>query len=350
MKNKVTVSIKPAGDGCNFKCQYCYEDSAPQKKRIMSVTTMKTMHKAVLGIAEEIKMLWHGGEPLLAGYRFFDAVFDVQAGLAQSFTNNVQTNLSLMNGRFARMFCQADANIGTSIDGPKNIHDRVRKYPNHRGTHSSVMRGVSICRENDLEPGVIATFTRPMVGKEMEVYDFMATNGFNWMLNQMEDGDASGLSTTDDEYADAMINLFETYVTSDGNRMVTLDELIKRVLKFSRNPRHREEGCQGAYLGIDSDGKIYPCVRFTHEDRFSIGNVKDGKPVADLLSNQLIRDLTARNPDECKDCEYLPICDKGCPYHTYVVTGGFDNPDVNCHANKRIYAHIIKRMEEMSCK
>jgi uncharacterized protein len=85
MKNLlVKLLITPVGSNCNLACGYCYNGS----DRISCVSNPKTISlETVYKIFDQIypflksdhlTVIWHGGEPLLAGKDFYQEVIDVQ--------------------------------------------------------------------------------------------------------------------------------------------------------------------------------------------------------------------------------------------------------------------------------
>ena len=187
-RKSMAIVAKPAGDGCNLHCRYCYVDGEPQRIRLMPAGVMVNMHVLASGYAETVNMSWHGGEPLLAGMDFYRDVVETQKRLVEQgtkFTNNVQSNFTLMTREFARLFRENGFTVGTSLDGMAEIHDRLRTYPCGKGTHADVMRGIEVARGEGLGVGVLAAYSRPMLGREMEVYDFMKEHGLPWTLNPL---------------------------------------------------------------------------------------------------------------------------------------------------------------------
>ena len=79
-----TLILEPV-QRCNLRCLYCYSDEAGAG--VMSRQTLQTALEKTARYAErqgfrEIHILWHGGEPLLAGLGFFRAAMKMLRGLA----------------------------------------------------------------------------------------------------------------------------------------------------------------------------------------------------------------------------------------------------------------------------
>jgi hypothetical protein len=99
-----TLILEPV-KRCNLSCRYCYSDGAGAG--IMSRQTLRTALEKTARYAErqgfrEIHILWHGGEPLLAGLGFFRAAMKILDGLASDlrFHHYLQTNSLLLDHDF----------------------------------------------------------------------------------------------------------------------------------------------------------------------------------------------------------------------------------------------------------
>jgi uncharacterized protein len=67
------------------------------------------------------KILFHGGEPLLAGHEWFEyALRAFTRELEHRVQFSVQSNLWLLDQRFADLFARYQVNVGTSLDGDRD--------------------------------------------------------------------------------------------------------------------------------------------------------------------------------------------------------------------------------------
>ena len=131
--------------GCNFDCPYCFEAKHPS---IMRGDVME----AVLGVLDSqlerinsFQVTWFGGEPLVGKaapravrrvHRTFDAA-DV------SYTAMVITNGYLLDEDMCRDL--RDRRVGAvqvSLDGPPEIHDRMRPLANGDSTFWRIVKNL----------------------------------------------------------------------------------------------------------------------------------------------------------------------------------------------------------------
>ncbi len=125
-----TLILEPV-KGCNLSCRYCYADvtgAGVMSRRTLQTALAKTARYAEGQGFREIHILWHGGEPLLAGLGFFRDALQMLDGLASGlrFQHYLQTNGLLLDHDFGAFFRDHEFQVGISLDGPQVLHDSMR--------------------------------------------------------------------------------------------------------------------------------------------------------------------------------------------------------------------------------
>ena len=102
--------------------------------------------------APEVTIAWQGGEPTLMGLPFFRHV----VALAESYRrpdqrllHTVQTNGTLLDEAWAEFFADKGFLVGISIDGPGELHDKLRVDKRGQPTLERVLRGLEFLRRAD---------------------------------------------------------------------------------------------------------------------------------------------------------------------------------------------------------
>ena len=141
-----TLILEPV-KRCNLRCTYCYSDGAGTG--VMSRQTLQRALEKTARYAQgqgfrEIHILWHGGEPLLAGLGFFRDAVHLLQGLSSDlrFHHYLQTNGLLLDHDFCAFFRDHGFQIGISLDGPQTLHDSLRIGADGQGSHGAVLRKV----------------------------------------------------------------------------------------------------------------------------------------------------------------------------------------------------------------
>ena len=183
------VMAKPAGSGCNLKCDYCYylekQKLYNSTSPLMEDETIELFIKQYIQSQEsnEIQFVWQGGEPALLGVEYFNRIVELQkkyAGKARVF-NAFQTNGTLIDLEWARFLKKNNFLVGISIDGPQHIHDYYRKYRNGNSSFDDVMQGIELLKSHRVEFNTLSVVNRYSEKFPLEVYSFMKKVGSSFM-------------------------------------------------------------------------------------------------------------------------------------------------------------------------
>jgi uncharacterized protein len=141
---------------CNLACDYCYVYTmADQTWRTRPATMSTDVWRATAHrIAEharkhalaEVRVILHGGEPLLAGReRLVALIADMRAELSTACQVRiaVQTNALMLEEPMLDALLANSVEIGVSLDGTPEGNDRHRRRPDGRGTHAAVDRALA---------------------------------------------------------------------------------------------------------------------------------------------------------------------------------------------------------------
>ena len=137
------ILMKPIGPACNLACRYCYypQDETPVNK--MDDARLEQFIRRYIAAqpagAREINFVWQGGEPLLAGLSFYKKALALQARYAPdgvTISNSLQTNGTLINDAWCRLFREHGFIIGLSLEGNEALQDYHRPDKRGRSTWS----------------------------------------------------------------------------------------------------------------------------------------------------------------------------------------------------------------------
>jgi sulfatase maturation enzyme AslB (radical SAM superfamily) len=117
VKGNMTAIIKPT-NACNLACKYCSAESGKSKGTMSSKTLKNSLTKLAKfngntdeGKNNETSLVWHGGEPLMMGRRFYRKAMRIQEKLKDEgyvFKNNIQTNGTLLDKRWVDFLYEND--------------------------------------------------------------------------------------------------------------------------------------------------------------------------------------------------------------------------------------------------
>ncbi len=337
--------------GCPASCSYCW--SSDKGSPIMSIDTVKETVEWLRGFRQDsVTITFHGGEPLLAGPRFYSKALPIIAkGLAdQGFMFAMQTNLWVMTPELAKILAKYNIPLGSSLDGPKELNDTQRG----KGYFDRTMRGYQIALDHGLKVSFICTFTGESVKRKEEIFNFYLENGFNLKLHpalpSLRDHARDRWALEPEEYGDLLIYLLDKYMENMGRiEVMNIDHLCKCVFT-GRGTVCTFVDCMDSTYAVGPDGSIYPCYRFVGMPEYAIGNVRDRPTKADLQNSpagKLMQQYKKHVDKECKSCDHIKYCRGGCPYNAIVPSGGkIEGVDPHCIAYRRIFDEIKGRLDK----
>ena len=351
---------------CNLKCRYCYlghSASVSDDVGFMSVDIVKKVfndlivyHKAK-DIDTGISCTFHGGEPLLLGHKFFRETLEFFQDLEDKFgipiKKSLQTNLTLLDQEYCQIFKKHDVSVGTSIDGPREMHDRHRVMLSG-GTHERIMRNVQLARDNGIDVGAICTVTKDKLHEAKKIYDFFLENNMGFKTNSLFLQGAAienwqDLRISLQEFGNFFCELFDMWYDGPSSVMAeNLTEVMLIVLKGAEYGDCSSINCAHRQFTVTHTGECTPCGRTVGIDGFALGNVKEDD-FFKIAESSTFKFLSLRVPDkieECAGCDLKTVCYSGCMYDAYLEHGTIFAPGGDCAGFRHMYEHVRSRMLE----
>jgi len=351
-----TAILEPV-QACNLQCSYCYA-TGPERPRMSADVLRIVFQKIVdyIGRAgfDRLDILWHGGEPLLAGLPFYQSAQRLLAEIDNPvhFRQFMQTNGMLLDDDWCRFFAKHAIQVGLSLDGPKVVHDTCRCDHHGRGTHARVMKAFHLATTHGLKVGFNAVASPSAKQRASDIYGFFHGIGSGFRINPLlPAGRAARIlqcRPVAAEYGVILCELFDiwTATLSKRIRVSPLDGLLKTLLVGASDECQFQPTCLGGCLAIRSDGTATICSRFNSHP---LGNILQ-TDVATLFEAPVAQRLKQRVDAlvRCHACENWKLCYGGCPFSALLVHGNFNKPDPFCNDYRRIYAHLRRAISDVS--
>lgn len=334
---------------CNINCDYCYLAERDSHNR-MPISVLKQALERLFAdglIGDQLSIVWHAGEPLAMPILFYEEAFKAIASLPipqDKIAHSIQSNGMLINERWCSFIAAHDIRLGLSIDGPAFIHDAHRKTRNGKGTHSQVMKGVEILRQNKISFHVIAVVTEQALDFPDEVFQFFLDHdirqvGFN--IEELEG--INGTSSLVKDRVDQRVKnffrrLYELQKSCNGAiRIREFDRAYQAValgaIGDDQNAAIRNDQVEPfAIISVAYDGRI---STFSPEllgmKSLDYGDFNFGSVMTDGFSEiassdkfqRVLRDVKAGVSLCAKACEYFSLCGGGAPSNKYYENGSF---------------------------
>ena len=339
---------------CNLDCGYCYVPDRNNPAR-MSLGTLRKVCTALtrsrlVAEAGGFDVLWHAGEPLVAGLPFYrDAValFTEAFGTSRRIRQTFQTNATLITEHWCEFFHEVDAEVGISLDGPKDLHDAQRPRRGGRGSFDDVMRGVAVLRANRIRLNALCVLTPTSLRQPERIFDFFVSQKiFNVAFNieETEGAHATSLLTIESTRQDVRRS-YEEFMRRflDRNehyhRPLLVRELYIQSQRLIARARDRSfeveepENFAGRIVTVSREGEVSSwspelasgtrCnTRF-----FSLGNIHSVDCIDELIEGPRARQMQAEisgGIELCRQtCKYFPVCGGGLPSNKFYENGSF---------------------------
>lgn len=151
LDQRINQLILELTERCNLRCKYCiYNDNCTLNRNFGSRDmTQETASSAIDFLfshsTEKVSITFYGGEPLLM-FPLMKACIEYALQKKQESNKEVSfsftTNLTLMTEEYAQYFASLPhISILCSLDGPQDIHDAWRQYPDGSGSFEKAMTG-----------------------------------------------------------------------------------------------------------------------------------------------------------------------------------------------------------------
>jgi uncharacterized protein len=357
---------------CNLNCSYCYVPDR-QNLEVMSVETLRAGLQLFLPseeIENPVTILWHAGEPLTAGLKFFQRASELIRECnvrALRIVQSIQTNATLLNDKWCDFLREEQFDVGVSVDGPAHIHDCHRRTLGGTATHIQVMRGIDLLKKHSIPLHGIAVLTEYSLNYPDEIFDFFLNTGFQTIgfnLEETEGAHVSFLNSRQYEpfsglnakYREFMDRLFDRWRTERGRPRIRefqdMSVVIGNFLQDQNFRRTPDDQIPFRNVVVSKRGDL---STFSPElaggipsdpTRFAIGNVHDVRSF-DVLrtnSNFLHMDREIKNGvKRCEiECEYFPICGGGSCSNKFYERGTFDCAEtLTCSLHRKVLATVV---------
>ncbi|MFH2013476.1 MAG: radical SAM protein [Patescibacteria group bacterium] len=347
-----TIMIEPVGSGCNLRCVYCYQEPVRTIVEIMSNNILERIVPDEIALSDEIKLLWHGGEPTLAGINFFKKAVQFQKRFNKKgikIVNAIQTNATLIDEEWAEFFAENDFRIGTSIDGPKELHDITRD-----GSYNRTIRGIKCIQDAGKGVGIIITVNKHNVDYPELIWNEVIkpkkiSNSFE--INICSSTELSSLTPSPDKSLDFMIKLFNLWIEKDDPEITikTFRVILRFLLGGEAGDCAFEYNKCNQFAAIDEKGDVYICNRFMKREVAFLGNVSEQSLKDIVRSKKALKlyDKIAKIKNECRKCEWLMCCGGGCAFQRWLHTGRFDAGFPECDLRKKFFSHVKEKVAQI---
>ena len=334
---------------CNFKCRYCFagEGEYHGRRELMSFEVGKKALDFLVansGSRVNLEVDFFGGEPLMNWQVVKDLVAygrSLEEPHHKKFRFTLTTNGMLLDDDIMDFANKEMANIVLSIDGRKEVNDRMRPLVGGQGSYDLIVPKFKKVAEsrNQTNYYVRGTFTHFNKDFAADVCH-LADLGFKQSSVEPVGAPASA------DYALAESDIPELLAEYDKLAV----EMIKRrregrgfnffhfMIDLEGGPcvYKRLSGCGSGteYLAVTPWGDLYPCHQFVGQEDFLMGNVDDGVTNTDI--RERFKTCNVYSKEKCKNCFAKFYCSGGCAANSYNFHGKINDAyDIGCELQRK---------------
>ena len=360
--NHINLLIKPSSSFCNINCDYCfYHDVASNRSNpsfgFMTLETLELLVKeSFLTAKNSITFSFQGGEPTLIGINFYKKFHDfikiyninnIQVNFA------MQTNGTLLNKEWIKLFKENNYLIGVSLDGYKEIHNFFRKDKIGNGTFSETFKNIKMLQKNSVNFNILCVVNKKTVENIKDIYLFFKNSKFKYLqfipcLDKL-DHSTEEYSLTDIDYGYFLDELFNFWYSDFKNKKYTSVRFFDNLFSIILN-NHAESCDMNGHCSVntvvESNGNIYPCD-FYVLDELLLGNIHNTS-LKELLTSEKAFNFVKSSfkvDEDCKTCNYFTLCKSGCRRHKNFQDGTYKNRF--CNSFKYFYSKNIHKIYEI---
>ncbi|NMA85564.1 MAG: thioether cross-link-forming SCIFF peptide maturase [Epulopiscium sp.] len=334
---------------CNLQCKYCFAEEGEYhgERSLMSTEVGKKAIDFLIANSANRRNLeidFFGGEPLMN----FDVVKEIvnyarsiEKKYNKNFRFTITTNGILLDEEKQNYINEHMHNIVLSLDGRKEINDRVRYTANKKGSYDVIVPKFQTMAESRNQDNyyVRGTFTRFNLDFSKDVLH-LADLGFKQISVEPV------VAPSDMDYAlqeEDLPILFKQYEELAKEMLVRKQRgegfnFFHFMIDLSQGPcvAKRLAGCGSGseYLAVTPEGDLYPCHQFVGIPEFLMGNVEQG--IQNIHRQTEFQQCNVYMKEDCKKCWAKFYCSGGCPANSYQFHGDILNTyGIGCELEKK---------------
>ncbi|HYD46796.1 MAG TPA: His-Xaa-Ser system radical SAM maturase HxsB [Terriglobales bacterium] len=367
---------------CNHGCQYCHSSIVGMERTEtdMSISVAERgVDLAFQTSSPALTIEFQGGEPT-ANWEVLRHIVEYACAKNESARKILSfalvTNLSLMDDEKLDFLLSRRVQICTSLDGPADLHNRIRIYKKGN-SHELVLAWMKKINQryteelgldaNHYRVEALPTITRPSLTRWKDIVDQFVEAGCRAVFLRKLDPfgfaarSVKTLGYSMDEYLEFYANAVDYIIELNRQGVQVMERhaaiMLNKILA-DEEPNYLDLRIPGGacigQIGYAPDGSIYSSdegrfVASMGDDMFKIGTVDDG--YQQLMSNPSTRALVMAGlndgqPD-CVSCVYKPWCGQQVEYN-YKTQGslhGHMRDSMWCKKHKSIFDYLMHKLE-----
>lgn len=361
---ELSIILKLA-ERCNLNCSYCYYFNGVDKSFEMmpAIINQKTIDQICKFLIKGIKDLgiqkivigFHGGEPLLYNKERFKLTcikFNENLLKYCELKFNVQTNGTLIDEEWIKIFIDYNVDIGISLDGPSDYHDEYRVTHTGKGSYNKIKKSMELLER--LLPqkfGVLCVINEKRDARKIyrHFVDDLKITSFDFLLPDIHHSSLKKIDPI--HYGKFLCDLFDEWIKDDNPeiQLRMFNSYIKMFLGgesmiygigYQKKPSI-------PLITIRSNGNLSPTDELMSTDPntmthtgFNISNTS----LKEFLNQEVFKEILNAQltlPSDCLSCCWGKVCGGGGITNRFSESLRFNNPSIYCDGLKIFYKKLL---------
>ena len=332
---------------CNLACQYCYEYGADKvatpegKPKFMDLETAKAavaffLQQSPAGNA--LQITFFGGETLM-NYPLLKQVVQYAREQAQQESRPINfsltTNATLLTPAIIDFLAENHIGVTVSMDGPKELHNQLRVFPNGRGSYDIIEPKVrELIQKHHTRPIAARVTLTSGVTDVLRIFRHLKNDlGFHEVGFAPVTTSPDRLYAINDRGMDGVLEQF--HLLADEYLSFALSNRLHGFSNVSDTLAELHQGINKSHpcgaglglVGVGPSGDIAPCHRFVDSDEHALGNVATG--IDRTKQEEFLSRGHIGAKYDCHTCWARPICAGGCHHEAFVRYGDTGHPNLH---------------------
>lgn len=346
MKDNIDITIKPTMS-CNMKCRHCFNGDEFKDSQILAKERAVSFLRKACCEYENVKVVFHGGEPTLAGIDYYKYFFSKVCEYKKRYNTDIKieitTNGLLLSDDFIDLLIDNQCAINLSFDGPYNHLLRQQS--------SKVQEIVFKIRDKGGKLKCFCTISKDSVEHLEEIYYWFRDNGISFKTLPIEKRGYAKIDTSIVMSPEALISQFEKVYRiwlKDKDCKISYST-FEEFSRISNNKIFRRPWF-GRKLTLHPDGNIYSYGR-PNDAKFSLGNVDTIETLDECFRSkvyeQYVDEIERLCEKKCSNCSSKSSCAGSNIGLAYLYVNDEDLIDYSCNQTNMLVQMIIRVNEQI---
>ncbi|AWR95755.1 radical SAM/SPASM domain-containing protein [Acidianus brierleyi] len=372
------ITLNVSSD-CNLACRYCFASAGHYSYSKLENMNFEDTKKAIDEIINKynyndsrLLVKFFGGEPIL-NFKLIEKVVNYFKELKEN--NKIKylpkyiiiTNLTLVNDKIIKFLNKNKFDIVVSLDGPENINDKARIFRNNLGTFKIIDKNLQkLIKDIDIDHITIEAVYSPIHLEQnismLFIYKFFYNKYgiYNVAISPLTKvGQGNEFLKM---FSDDLLRLYEekiydmafelgrymAYLFAEGAKIMEIYNFIKKIII---NKRSLNSHCTAGFnnVTIMPNGDIYPCYMLSYDNRFYMGNIKEGLINTKTIGvRNFLKDINIKTKiDQCKMCDIMKICNACLGHIDFAKNGKITVDNYTCNYNLGLYEGILAALNDI---